>query len=60
MRIGTGRRLGVLGRIVVASTLLGSVYGGLLNVAPAAASRAASMAVKHPIGRPPGRPSASY
>jgi len=33
MRIGTRRRLGVLGRIVVASVLLGSIYGGLLNVA---------------------------
>jgi adenylate cyclase len=33
MRIGTRRRLGLLGRIVVASTLLGSVYGALLNIA---------------------------
>src|SRR5215471_6110589 len=33
MRIGTRRRLGVLGRIVVASVLLGSIYGSLLNVA---------------------------
>ena len=33
MRIGTRRRLGVLGAIVITSMLLGSIYGGLLNVA---------------------------
>jgi len=33
MRIGTKRRLGLLSRVVVASVLLGSVYGALLNIA---------------------------
>src|SRR5215469_2893998 len=33
MRIGTRRRLELLGRVVGASVLLGSAYGGLLNVA---------------------------
>jgi adenylate cyclase len=32
MRIGTRRRLGLLGRIVLAGVLLGSAYGSLLNV----------------------------
>ena len=39
MRIGTRRRLELLGRIVGASVLLGSAYGGLLNVAAYGAPR---------------------
>jgi hypothetical protein len=33
MRIGTKRRLWLLGRVVLASMLMGSVYGVLLNLA---------------------------
>lgn len=39
MRIGARRRLELLGRIVGASVLLGSAYGGLLNVAAYGAPR---------------------
>jgi adenylate cyclase len=33
MRVGTRRRIGLLARVVIASTLLGIVYGSLLNIA---------------------------
>jgi adenylate cyclase len=39
MRIGTRRRLELLGRVVGASVLLGSAYGALLNVAAYGAPR---------------------
>jgi hypothetical protein len=33
MLVGTRRRIGLLARVVIASTLLGIVYGSLLNIA---------------------------